>query len=96
MSVLFAQRQAPDSRYGFGQLVTVRVCGGSAVHQELFALVSALLTGRIGPLDEVRATAGAHGVPADFFAKMGHDMMLEPGWQAVAERIDSWLTAQGP
>jgi hypothetical protein len=26
---------------------------------------------------------------------MGHNMMLEPGWQAVAERIDNWLGGQG-
>ncbi len=29
------------------------------------------------------------------FVHMGHNMMLEPGWQAVAERIDNWLTARG-
>jgi pimeloyl-ACP methyl ester carboxylesterase len=46
-------------------------------------------------IKEVRATARAYGTEAEFFADMGHDMMLEPGWQAVAERIDGWLTAQG-
>jgi hypothetical protein len=25
---------------------------------------------------------------------MGHNVMLEPGWPDVAERIDSWLTAR--
>ena len=44
---------------------------------------------------EVRATARAYRTEAEIFPDMGHDMMLEPGWQAVAERIDSWLTAQG-
>ncbi|MDT5171382.1 MAG: hypothetical protein QOD02_4727, partial [Mycobacterium sp.] len=29
------------------------------------------------------------------FPNMGHNMMLEPGWQAVAERIDGWLTDRG-
>ena len=33
---------------------------------------------------------------AEIFPDMGHDMMLEPGWQAVAERIDGWLTAHAP
>jgi alpha-beta hydrolase superfamily lysophospholipase len=42
---------------------------------------------------EVRATARAYRTDAEFFAGMGHNMMLEPGWAAVAERIDSWLTA---
>jgi hypothetical protein len=26
---------------------------------------------------------------------MGHDMMLEPGWAAVAERIHAWLGTLG-
>ena len=45
--------------------------------------------------DEVRATARAHGTDAQFFGDMGHDMMLEPGWQAVAERIIQWLGHRG-
>jgi hypothetical protein len=40
---------------------------------------------------EVRATARAYGTEAEFFPDMGHDMMLEPGWDAVAERIHTWL-----
>jgi len=45
--------------------------------------------------DEIRKTARAYGTEAEFFPNMGHNMMLEPGWQAVAERIDGWLTARG-
>lgn len=44
---------------------------------------------------EVRATARAYGTEAEFFSGMGHNMMLEPGWQAVAERIDTWLGGHG-
>jgi alpha-beta hydrolase superfamily lysophospholipase len=40
---------------------------------------------------EVLATARAYHTDAEFFPDMGHDMMLEPGWAAVAERIHSWL-----
>src|ERR1700756_2968322 len=40
---------------------------------------------------EVRATADAYHVEAEIFPKMGHDMMLEPGWEAVAGRIHEWL-----
>jgi len=39
---------------------------------------------------EVEATARAYGTQAEFF-DMAHDMMLEAGWQAVADRILSWL-----
>ena len=44
---------------------------------------------------EVHATARAYGTEAEFFPNMGHDMMLEPGWGAVAERIHAWLGTQG-
>ncbi|HZQ30534.1 MAG TPA: alpha/beta hydrolase [Mycobacterium sp.] len=44
---------------------------------------------------EIHATARAYGTEAEIFPDMGHDMMLEPGWQTVADRIDAWLTARG-
>jgi hypothetical protein len=31
---------------------------------------------------------------AEFFPPMGHNMMLQDGWAAVASRIDSWLTVR--
>lgn len=45
--------------------------------------------------DEVRATARAYGTQAQFFPSMGHNMMLEAGWEDVAQRIDSWLVERG-
>ena len=44
---------------------------------------------------DVHATARAYRVRAEFFPGMGHNMMLEPGWPDVAERIDAWLTSRG-
>ena len=44
---------------------------------------------------EVSAAARAYHTDAEFFPNMGHMMMLEPGWQAVAERIEGWLGGQG-
>jgi pimeloyl-ACP methyl ester carboxylesterase len=44
---------------------------------------------------ETQTTARAYGTEAQIFPNMGHNMMLEPGWQAVAERIDGWLVARG-
>jgi pimeloyl-ACP methyl ester carboxylesterase len=43
----------------------------------------------------VRATARAYHTRAEFFPTMGHDMMLEPGWADVAERIHTWLGDRG-
>jgi pimeloyl-ACP methyl ester carboxylesterase len=42
---------------------------------------------------EVEATARAYGTRAEFF-EMAHDMMLEAGWEAVADRIMEWLREQ--
>lgn len=43
---------------------------------------------------QIRRTAAVYGAEAEIFPDIGHDMMLEPKWQAVAERIAGWLTAQ--
>ena len=44
---------------------------------------------------DASAVARIYHADAEIFPDMGHVMMLEPGWQAVAERIDSWLVANG-
>lgn len=44
---------------------------------------------------EIRATAHAYGTEAELFARMGHNMMVEPGWRDVAERIRRWLSSKG-
>jgi pimeloyl-ACP methyl ester carboxylesterase len=44
---------------------------------------------------EIHATARAYHTDAEFFPNMGHAMMLEPGWAAVAERIRNWLGDHG-
>lgn len=45
-------------------------------------------------VDEVKATAVAYHTEAIFF-DMAHDMMLEAGWQQVADKIMNWLVVQG-
>lgn len=44
---------------------------------------------------DASAVAAMYQADVEIFPDMGHVMMLEPGWQTVAERIDGWLTAQG-
>lgn len=44
---------------------------------------------------EILATARAYGTEAEFFPNMGHNMMLEPGWAAVADRIHTWFETRG-
>jgi pimeloyl-ACP methyl ester carboxylesterase len=44
---------------------------------------------------EVDSTARAYGAQPEIFPDMAHDMMLEVGWQAVADRILKWLEKRG-
>ena len=44
---------------------------------------------------EVEATARAYRSAPEIWAGMAHDMMLEEGWQSVAERIVEWLDYRG-
>ena len=57
-------------------------------------VLGALNDGAVTP-KEVNATARAYRTEAEFFPDMGHNMMLEPGWAAVAERINAWLGTHG-
>lgn len=43
---------------------------------------------------EVIATGKAYGTEAELFPNMAHGMMLEEGWQSVADRILGWLEKQ--
>ena len=45
---------------------------------------------------QIRRTAAVYGAEAEIFPNMGHDMILEPGWAAVAERIHAWLETLAP
>ncbi|HLX56458.1 MAG TPA: alpha/beta fold hydrolase [Ktedonobacteraceae bacterium] len=44
---------------------------------------------------EVEATARAYNAQATIFPQMAHDMMLEKGWQDVADHMLRWLGQQG-
>jgi alpha-beta hydrolase superfamily lysophospholipase len=46
-------------------------------------------------VNEVQATARVYNTAAEIFPNMAHDMMLEAGWQQVADRILAWLNERG-
>lgn len=44
---------------------------------------------------EMEDVAVAHGADLEFVPDIAHDMMLEPGWEAVADRIATWAQTIG-
>jgi pimeloyl-ACP methyl ester carboxylesterase len=40
---------------------------------------------------ETRRLAAAYRTQAEIYAGMGHNLMLDQGWQKVADRIDTWI-----
>jgi pimeloyl-ACP methyl ester carboxylesterase len=58
-------------------------------------LVLAAANDRVVSVAEEQATARSYGTEAEIFPNMAHDMMLEPDWQRVADRILSWLQEHG-
>ncbi|AOP33833.1 alpha/beta hydrolase [Leptospira tipperaryensis] len=47
---------------------------------------------RFFPPWEVKRTAKVYGVEPEIFSNMGHNLMLDEGWENVAEKIDSYLS----
>lgn len=58
-------------------------------------LVLAAANDRVFSVTEEQATANAYGTEVVVFPDMAHDMMLEPNWQQVADRILGWLRERG-
>ena len=49
---------------------------------------------RVFSVSEQRRTARAYRTEAVIYPNMAHDMMLEPGWGAVADEILEWLNSR--
>ena len=58
-------------------------------------LVLAAEKDRVFSVKEEQRTARAYGTEAEIFPDMAHDMMLEPNWKLVANRILDWLDTSG-
>lgn len=51
---------------------------------------------RLIPPSQVHSTAKAYATEADILPDLGHAVMLESGWEAVARRIADWLASTLP
>lgn len=49
----------------------------------------------IFPPGEIERTARAYGTTATLYPGMGHNLMHEPGWEAVAAGVLAWLAERG-
>ena len=58
-------------------------------------LVLGAANDRVFTQGEVRRTAKAYNAEVEIFPNMAHDMMLERGWQQVADRMIVWLDKRG-
>ena len=89
-----AARMQPESaRAGIDQIMVIRLRDTRLKAAPM--LVLGAKDDGMRTMAEVSATAQVYRTEAEFFPNMGHNMMLEPGWRAVAERIDGWLAGQG-
>jgi pimeloyl-ACP methyl ester carboxylesterase len=50
---------------------------------------------QIYPPSDIRRTAKAYHTQPVLIPDMGHEIMVEPGWNVVADTIASWLRRQG-
>ena len=90
---LYQQRLQDESYRAFLDMLAVNLVKAKRVSR-----VPMLVLGGEGDAivsrRQILRTAAQYGADAEIFPNMAHDMMLEPGWRDVAERIDGWLTAQ--
>jgi hypothetical protein len=86
-----AHMEGESARAGLDQMIRLP----DARHVTAPSLVLGAKDDGLRTYGEVAATARTYQTNADFFPNMGHMMMVEPGWQAVAERIEGWLGGQG-
>lgn len=89
----YAKRLQDESYLGFLDMLALNLPRPKRVKAPMLVLGAARDT--IFHPNEVDATARAYHTQAVIFPDMAHDMMLDAGWQAVAERILSWLNGQG-
>lgn len=82
-------RLQDEAYLGFLDMLLFNLPNPSRVHTPLLVLGAS--DDMIFHPNQIRATARAYSTEAILFPNMAHDMMLEPGWELVAERIIAWL-----
>ena len=89
----YQARMSDESFLGFLDMLALDLPKAERVKTPLFVLGAANDTS-FRP-SQVEATARAYHTQATIIPNMNHGMMLEAGWQGVADRIIAWLTDKG-
>ncbi len=90
---VYAKRLQDESFLGFLDMLALNLPRPHRVKTPMLVLGAANDT--IFHPNEIEATARAYNTSATVFPDMAHDMMLEAGWQAVADKIIAWLGERG-
>lgn len=90
----YCRRIQDESYFAFLDMLVFALPRPGRVRAPMLVLGGA--NDRIFSPDEVTATARAYGTTPVIFPGLAHDLMLEPGWEAVAERMRQWLDQRWP
>lgn len=85
----FSQLQ-DESYRAFWEMNLLPLCPPKPITNTPLLVLGAANDNAISP-NEIEATAKKHKTDHEFVPNIAHDMMLEDGWQAVADRILKWL-----
>ncbi len=89
----YAQRLQDESYLAFLDILILNLPRPQRVTTPL--LVMGAAQDAIFYPNEVEATARAYHTQATIFPNLAHDMMLDTGWQKVADQMIAWLAERG-
>lgn len=88
----YFEKMQDESYLGFLDMLAFNLPRPNKVQAPMLVLGGA--TDTVFLPNEIEATARAYRTQAVIFPDTAHDMMLEAGWQAVADKIMAWLKEQ--
>ena len=86
----FMRHMQPESHRALWDMTLFDLPRISRMHRPPMLILGADFDHLI-PASAVEMTGRAYGIEPEFFAGMGHGLMLEADWRKVAQRIDEWL-----
>jgi pimeloyl-ACP methyl ester carboxylesterase len=88
---VYASRMQDEAFLGYIDMMFRNLCKPSRVRTPVLVLEAGC--DQIFTSKQTRSVAEAYGTVPVRFREFGHDMMLEPGWEVVADTMMDWLQA---